>query len=129
MMKPVKRTAKKQYTIWDTVFPYYCILKTLGLTPFKIVGDIKDGKIKTTIFDVIQTIIVFIIQCYFLYANVIKDFSLSRTNSFFIDNGAHEVEIFNALNVIIGTVFYTSYRKKIWSIFRNCHEFDKEVHL
>lgn len=115
------------FNIWNIVKPFYWIMKFFGLASFTIVGDVRDGKIKTRLRDVLHMLVVLTSQVYIVYINVIYDMSLSRTNSILIDIGAHFVEIFNGFNVLLGTLIYAVFRKKIWGIFRTCHEFDGEV--
>lgn len=114
-------------TVWYTVKPFYLILKIFGLGPFTVVGDIKDGKIRTRSWDVLYTMLVMGVQVCVLHLNITHDMSLSRTNSILIDIGAQYVEIFNGFNVLFGTCLYAFYRKKIWGMFLKFHEFDCEV--
>ena len=121
------KSSGKKDTIWNFIKPFHFVLKAFGLGVFTIVGDISNGKIKTRISDVLYTMFWVSIQVYVIYVNVSMDLSLSRTNSFLIDRGAHLVEIFNACNVFGGTCFYALYRKEIWKIFHICSKFDEEV--
>lgn len=118
---------KSNDTIWTLVKPYYWVLKFFGLGVFSIDGDINNGRIKTRFYDVLSTCIALVFQTYVLYINITFDLSLSRTSSFLIDKGAHLIEIFNACNVIAGSLLFGFHRKRIWGILRKCHEFDVEV--
>lgn len=122
MQKP-----KVPFTIWNAAKPIYWTLKIFGLAIYSIEGDIANGKIKTNILDVVHLLLVLVLQLYDLYINVTVDLSLSRTNKFLIDRGAHAVEIFNAINVLMGTCIYSFYRKRVWRIFQKCNQFDEEV--
>lgn len=115
------------FTVWNLVKPFYWILKFFGLGVFTIDGDIEDGKIKTSIWDIFQMILVLSVQFYILHINIKFDMSLSRTSSILIDRGAHFIEIFNSLNVLLSICLYALFRKRIWRIFRKCYEFDVEV--
>lgn len=114
-------------TIWDIIKPYYRILKFFGLAVFSVKGKVVDGNIQSRPIEVLHFFFVLSIQIYVLYINIALDLSLSRTNSFLIDKGAHGIEIFNGINVVLGSCLYVFYRKRIWRIFRKCHEFDEEV--
>lgn len=116
-----------EFTNWDIVKPFYWILRTFGLATFSIDGEIANGKIKSGIWDGFHLLAVFAVQFYIFYINVTMDLSLSRTQTVLIDTGAHIIEIFNGFNVLLGTCYYTFYRKKVWGVFRKCYEFDKEV--
>lgn len=107
----------------------YLILRFFGLAPFSIVGDITDGKINTSILDIVHLLFILGVQIYVMRINVYNDLSLSRTSSFLIDKGAHGIEIFNGFNVFLGTFLYSAYRKRIWRILRTYHDVDKEVQL
>lgn len=121
------REAPAKQSIWSTVIPIYRVLRVFGLTPFSVVGEIKNGKIKSNVFDGLQLCIVLCVQLYVLYINFKEDLSMSRTNSPLIDKGAYLIENFNVLNILLGTSFYAVYRKKIWRIFSKFYQFDKEV--
>lgn len=114
-------------SVWQTVKPFYWILKVCGIASYSIDGDIKDGKIKMRLFDVIQLILVFAVQFYFLVINIKVDLSLSKTGKPLIDNGAHLVEIFNGIIIVLVTFFYSYHRRKIWKMFSTFYVFDQEV--
>lgn len=121
------KSAKLSYTIWGVVKPVYWTLRVFGLAPYSIEGDMKHGNTKTNIWDIFHFLLVLILQFYIFYINAFVDLSLSRTNKFLIDKGAHGVEIFNSINLILGTCIYCYNRKKVWAIFQKCNEFDEEV--
>lgn len=120
---------QKSFVIWEVVKHYYWLQRTFGLAAFSIKGNITDGRITTGPLEVLHFLIIVSLQLYVLYLNIIFDLSLSRTNSFLIDKGAHAIEIFNGFNVAMGTCLYAIYRKRIWKVLRKCHEFDEEVRL
>src|SRR5690349_11899927 len=115
---------KQGCTIWNLIKPLYRIEKFFGLAVFSIKGNISEGKIRTDLFDVLQFLLVLGLQVYVLYINIVIDLSLSRTNSFLIDKGAHGIEIYNGFYVVLGSCLNAINRKKIWGIFRKCHKFD-----
>lgn len=123
----MSQNLKKNFTIWNILSPFYWLIRCFGLAPFSIVGDPRIGKIKTGLVDILFMLLWMAVQFYVVYVNITMDLSLSRTSSFLIDKGAHLIEIFNACNVLAGTCFYALCRKRIWRIFRTCHEFDEEV--
>lgn len=120
---------KTKASIWKVVKPFYWILRIFGLAIFSINGDIGDGKITTNFHNIFQMIIVLSAQFYLLYFNSTNDFYVGKTSSFLIDKGAYCLEIFNALNVLMGTLIFTFYRKKIWKIFSKLNVFDEEVNF
>lgn len=118
---------KLSFTVWNVVKPIYWTLRFFGLAIYSIDGDVITGEIRTNFWDFFQLIFVLCLQFYVLYINLTIDLSLSRTNNLLIDQGAHGIEIFNAVNVLMGTVIYAYYRKTVWRIFQKCNEFDVEV--
>lgn len=123
----MKQHISSTTTIWDIVVPFYWVQKFFGLAVFTIKGNFKDGRIKTMPSDIIHFLVVLCLQLYVVYINFVLDLSLSRTNSFLIDKGAHGIEIFNGMHVVLGSFLYVIYRKRIWKIFRKFYEFDEEV--
>lgn len=87
---------KKKVPIWNTVKPFYWILRAFGLAVFSIDGKISSGKIKTSFHNIVHFLVVLSVQFYVLYLNLKEDFSLSRTNSFLIDKGLLTNESFFA---------------------------------
>lgn len=120
---------KLSFTVWNVIKPIYWTLRFFGLAVYSIDGDIITGEIRTRFWDFLQLILVLCLQFYVLYINLTIDLSLSRTNNLLIDQGAHGIEIFNSVNVLMGTCIYAYYRKTVWRIFQKCNEFDVEVRL
>jgi 7tm Chemosensory receptor len=119
--------AQPNTTIWTLVKPVYWMLKFTGLAAFSIDGDIRDGRIKTTKWDILWMFLVSIGLSRSLYAKTFNDFSLSHTGSVLIDKGAYLVGIFNNFNVICGLFVFVVRRKTIWKIYAKLHKVDKKV--
>lgn len=124
ILTPIKTN---QDSFWNAIKPFYLIVKTLGFAPFHIVGDQKNGIIKTSITDTFTFVIALAIQIYLIMVNVTVDLSLSSTKTILIDKMAHLVQILNVLNVFFSTILTAIFRDKIWGIFRKCSAFDKEM--
>lgn len=119
--------AQPKHTIWTLLKPVYFVLKISGLAAFSIEGDIQNGRIKTTKFDIFRISSVLLALMFLLYIKTNEDLTLSHTDSFLIDKGAYLVGVFNNFNVICGVLLYIVRKKMAWKIFRKLHEVDLEV--
>lgn len=116
-------------TVWNFVKPFYRVLKFFGLAAYSIDGDIKNGKVKIKVFDVLYLIFILSAQAYFLNLIISLELSFNQTGNFLIDTGSHLVNIFNGIIAILVTFLYNFYREKIWRIFLASFEFDEEVNV
>jgi len=128
-MKKKQSAFGEKFSIWTIVKYYYAFAKYFGLAPYEIEGPIESGKIKFSLWYTCFFVAALGLQSVLVYVNFKMDLSLSKTNSFLIDKGAHFVEILNVFDILLSTVINAIFRKKIWSCFRRCHEFDEEVNV
>lgn len=118
---------KKEKTAWDIVYPLYILVKFFGFAGFSVDGDIRDGKIKTTLADKIYLTSSILMQSYIVYLNVTVDLSLIHINSFLIDTGTRFVTILCTLNIVFSSILNIAFRNRFWKIFRGFYAFDQEV--
>ncbi|CAO1424237.1 unnamed protein product [Diamesa hyperborea] len=118
---------KQQKTVWDIVYPLYLIVKCFGFAGFSVDGDIRDGKIKISLFDKFYITFALSAQLFILYLNVTLDLSLIHINSFLIDKGTRFVTILCASNVLFSATLNVIFRNRFWEIFRGFYAFDQEV--
>lgn len=118
---------KQQKTVWDIVYPLYLIVKCFGFAGFSVDGDIRDGKIKISLFDKFYITFALSAQLFILYLNVTLDLSLIHINSFLIDKGTRFVTILCASNVVFSATLNVIFRNRFWEIFRGFYAFDQEV--
>ena len=114
-------------TVWDIVYPLYLLVKIFGFAGFSVDGDIRDGKIKISLFDKFYLAFSLSTQLYIVYLNVTVDLSLIHINSFLIDKGTRFVSILCASNIVFSAILNVIFRKRFWKIFRGFYAFDQEV--
>lgn len=117
----------KEYTLWDTVQMFYYMVKFFGYISFSIDGKIEKGRIKSTICDVAIVTTGSLILTYIIYVNFTNDLTLILTESFIIDKGTRFITMLMIVNIFVTAIINTARRRKIWKVFRQFHEFDKEV--
>ena len=121
------KSIRKEFSVWSIVTPLYWTLRGFGLACFSTVGDIRNGRTKMRLTDFIHLLCMLGLQCYVCYIHIYVDTSMSRTKAVVIDTSAHGIEIFNGFTIVLGTILYAVFRKKIWSLFGKIYKFDVEV--
>lgn len=123
----IKSAPSKVYTIWDTIQIFYYVVKSFCYITFSVDGKIENGKIKSTVFDVVTVFGANIALTFIIYINFEYDLSLISTKSFIIDMGNRGVTLFMIMNVFVSSMINSLRRHEIWSFFTQLHEFDGEV--
>lgn len=103
--------------IYDAIKPFYYLLKIFGFACFTIKGKITDGKIKSTIFDILTLLA----YCSFLNWTVIRSiYGFGNIRSHFII-----YVCVSASSVMIMNSFIQ--RHSFWNILRHLHSFDESI--
>lgn len=111
-------------SIYETVKPFYYLAKFTGFASFTIVGKATDGKIKTTIWDILILLIFIFLPNY----NVINFLALDRKSfqAFPVVGRHYIVYFYNIASSFFVLHSYTR-REALWNILRHIHLFDEEI--
>lgn len=123
----IKPSPSKVYSFWDTIWVLYLMVKSFGYISFSIDGKIQNGKIKTTLRDILILLFGASFVQVVIYLNFTHDLTLIKTNSFIIDSGNRITTLFIISNVLLSSLMNTLRRRQIWNIFAKISNFDKEV--
>ena len=119
----------KVYSIWNPLRIFHHVFKMYGQASFCIDGNIENGKIRVTKFDRVLVTFRLLVMCFLVYLNVVKDYSLIKTNSFIIDKTNHLAKVFLVTNVFLSSLNFNLRRNQIWGIFNQLYTFDKQVRI
>lgn len=117
MATPPKKAFGKVYTLWDTVETFHYGMKAFGFANFSIAGHIRDGKIKSSLFDILWFIATSLVTAYLIYLNWILNLSLITTTSRVINVGSRAVLLFQVTNVLFSCILMFIRRYQVKSLF------------
>jgi hypothetical protein len=113
--------------IYDVIKYVFLCSKLVGFSPFSIVGDVKNGVIKTTMIDLVWCSVVFSTMSYILYANITENLSLQQTNSIVVEKGGKIILIIAIINLMFVTFTTFLNRNRVWNIVQKIHQCDCQV--
>lgn len=103
----------------------FIFMKILGFACFSIKGDVKNGQIKTTVFDYFLFAIFFSLSCFALYFSMIFTYNSAASP---VTNFGVNLLIKSAMVVVItGILLNFLFRHKIWMVMTNFYELDLKV--
>lgn len=112
--------------IFETVFPFYCILKIVGFLPFSFVGPVKKGNFVISLCGFLYCGVVVCLHfgmIAFCYFRSFKMFKLSMV----LRQGAQLELVGNIFIAIITVAIQTYKQKKIQIFLEILHKFDLAV--
>lgn len=115
--------------IYRYVFPSYYFGRMTGYIFFTVIGDWKNGKIKSTIFDYLKFLLILLIHLFIIYANIKFDIKTIQSNSVIIEFGHRFILFAGIINVTITKIISVFIRNKIWSIVVGIYEFDMGLEI
>lgn len=105
-------------SIYEAVKPFYYFAKFTGFACFTIKGKVTDGKIKSTIFDILLLFAFILIP----NLNVINDiYSLKQFR------GGHVMLYLYSFGSSLFVLHSFNQRSNLWNILRNIHAFDTGI--
>lgn len=115
--------------IYRYVFPSYYYGRMTGYILFTVVGDWKNGKIKTTFFDYFKFLLILSIHLFIIYANFVFDIKTIHSNSVLIEFGHRFTLYVGIINVTITKIISAFIKNKIWSIVGRIYDFDMGLEI
>lgn len=113
--------------IYETARPFYYITKITGFACFSIDGDIKNGRIKTKLIDLLLLLFHFVCHSTTCILNIIKEFDRTKSQSGFVDFGNKLQFTFSTINISFYMLVSYIQRHNIWSILHHLHIFDENI--
>lgn len=110
-------------------FPSYYFGRMTGYLFFTVVGDWKNGKIKSTIFDYFKFLLILSIHLFIIYANIAIDVKTVQSNSVIIEFGHRLILFIGIINVTITKIISVFIKDKIWSNVGRIYDFDMGLEI
>lgn len=115
--------------IYRYSYPPYYFGRITGYIFFTVVGDWKNGKIKSTIFDYLIFFLILSIHLFIIYANFKFDIKTIQSNSVIIEFGHRFILFVGIINVTMTKINSAFLKHKIWSIVVRIYEFDMGLEI
>lgn len=115
--------------IYRYSFPSYYYGRMTGYLFFTVVGDWKNGKIKSTIFDYFNFLLILTIHLFIIYANITFDIKTIHSNSVIIEFGHRFILFVGIINVTLTKIISVFMKNKIWSIVGMIYKFDMGLEI
>lgn len=114
-------------TVYDINYPFYLFTKCSGFLPITIVGDRKDGVIRSSFVDWAFFAYILGFFSYVFYVNINYDISSAYFESALINSGNKLAITIATSNSILGPMMNVKNRYKIWDCITQIYHFDLKV--
>lgn len=116
----------KPGNIFETIFPFYCILKCFGFLPFSFVGPVEKGNFAMTLWGFLYSALIVSLHFSFIAFCYLQSFSMFQI-SIVLERGAQLELLSNVFVTVINIALQTYKQKKIQLFLELLHKFDLEV--